>query len=945
MAVDGMGEPAGLPAGQSAPHDRAALLAAAAALRARQLDRVADTVLQAALRHFPGDLAVLEALVEAASGQGDDAALVASCNALLRAHPTHPQAIQARLDALERLGRLDEMAELLRAAADADRLDPAPLLRLATISEIHPAQALRHYATLRARHPARPEAHLGLARMLNALDRAPEADEALDQGHHRLPHHSVLAAAWARQALTLGHTTEAIRRAGVLAALAPDAPDAPQIEAEALLAQQQPEPALARLTEATRRFPTHFALAALRGQALARLGRWHEAARVGLALVQRFPHEPAAALALATALVRLGRAREAEAVLADARARCPGHAGMSAQLARLAAARGDTQAALTWWRDAGLPDQGPDSDRRAYALALAEQGEVDSALAHVRTTPSPHEPPWLRLAEAELLAAAGQGDPQGLHRSLALWHSLQPRFTLAEPAFAALTWRLATTLPPPDALAPLQALLHEPDKADPATRPALLRLLPMIAADDPVRDRLRQALAASPRPDTLARAAALAFTDPEPDTDTLAQRVIRAVRDGRPDVMALLLDHADHPARTPKLRIALRLALNRLAPDADAFAALTAPEIAALLLAARVFDTDSLAYLAALARPRFPPSQLPHLATSEEVVGCLVHRLPDPDAHRPTAPAEPAARLRVALCLHGPPPLLPPAQDPRAALALDAHEVSLFAHLWTAPAGDPPGAEAVLAALSPGLRSALRRHAAADGLDRLVQLYPDLFAVPAEPAPLTTEAARQRYRPAALVLEDQAQHAGRSPAWLRRHKVQQAHRLARQSGRDFDLVLHVAAHAVPRLDRDTPWRDRARAAAAGTIFADAPLQFRRGLLTMGDSLVAGAPAPMQLAADSFTIATYATDGRARIAGLAGPDIHRQCQPMLLHLLGVAVSAIPAPPAPVELPQVTPEQALARMWTSLKRRPAAAPDSVLMRIAVAEVTCGVPSAGR
>ncbi len=924
---------------QAHPDDPQSHLDLAHAVRQRLQDpHMADAVLDAALQHLPDHLAILQAMVEAAAAR-DDAALVAACERLLAAHPTHTPTATRLADALERLGHQDALADLLRRQSDLNPADPTPLLRLATLSEPRPLLALQHYATLRARHPDMPEPHLGLARMLNTLERGDEADDILVSARRRLPNNVAIGLAWAQQALQNASPPAAADRAAILRAEAPDLPDAPLLEADALLQAHRPEPALALLETATRRFPDHFPLAELHVQALNRLGRWHDAARGGRALVQRFGHEPSACIEFAAALVRLGRVREAEAALREARDRCPGHTWMSTQLARLAQDRGAADEALVWWRDAGLPGLGSDSDRRHYALALAQQGDPAAALALVRTTLRASERPWLRLAEAELLATSGQ-----LAQARALWSALSARFSQGDPAFAALTWRLAAGLALPDALPLLQALLAEPDRPEPDWRPAIARFLAGTDRQDPIHDRLLAALA-EPGPDTTARALAESLAGPERDADALAQRVLRAVHDARQDLVAILLENADQPARTARLRIALRLAVNRLVPTEAAFAALDPARIATLLLIARVFDTDSLDYVASLARPRFPAASLPNLTHPADTVGCLVHRMLPPE--RRILPGDPAATLRVALCLHGHAPRFPSTQDPRDALALQDHDVSLFAHLWSDTAGPVPGPLAVLATLPAGVQSALAALCDRHGLAAIVSLYPDLFALADEAPKLTSDDARERYRPSALVIENQAlpNLAEQTPSWLRRYKVRLAHGLAVQSGRSFDLVLHVAADAVPTLAQDTDWRRLARDARAGVVFADTALQFRRGsILSMGETLVAGAPADMLLAAESFTTAALVASGQARIAGLAGPDIQRHSLPVMLHLKGIQVAPWPVrPQAPRDAPllaPVAPDVALARLWACLKRRPPAEPDSLLVRTLAAEVTGGI-----
>ena len=925
-----------------APEDPQTHLDLAQALRDRLDDHpMADAVLIAARHRFPDHLGLLQAQLQAAIQTGDDEAIAVACQRLLHAHPDHAPTQTTLIDAQERLGHTEDAIALLLQQADANPDDPGPLLRLAALSETQPLQALEHYAALRAHHPQLPATHLGLARMLNALDRGDEADEILTQAHARLPDDPAIAIAWAEQALDSGDLEAAADRAARLRQAAPDIPEAVQIEAEALLQAERPEPALVLLERACQDFANNFPLAELRVQALTRLGRWHEAARTGQALFRRFPQEPTACIDLATALVRLGRSREAEALLREAREHAPGHPWMSAQIARLAADRGAIEESLAWWRDAGLPLQGPDAWRRHYAIALAATGHQADALTVARTTPSSTEPPWLRLAEAEILAA---GDTPA--QAIPLWHDLQAHFPLADPAFAALAWRLATTQDPDQTRPILQAMLAEPDSPEPAWRPAIARHLAATEPSDPIHARIAALLAAEPGPDTMARAIAESLCGPTGDIDSLARTVARAVHDGRPALIAALLENASRPERTERLRIALRLTVNRLAPSDVAFGLLPPTQVAALLLAARVFDEDSLAYLIDLARPHFPAAQPPNLPKIEDVIGCIVHRrLPD---ERPTPGTPLPGRLRIAVCLHGHPPEAAAQRDPRPALALEDHDVTVFAHLWAGPSLRPQGPAETLATLPPGLQSALQPLVAAHGITAVATLYPDLFEPAEAPPTLTVHDARTRYATPHIILEDPAlpHLADRSQAWLRRYKVQQAHEMALRTATSFDLVIHLDACAVPALRQRTDWHAIAVDARQGFLFADTGLAFRRdAVLLLGDGMVAGAMPEMQLAADSFAVGSFIEAGQGRIAGFTGPDIHRHSQPVMLHLLGVTIIDMPEwlqprSPGP-RVPRIQPGEALSRLWACIKRRDAAGPDSLLLRAAMADVTGGVP----
>ncbi len=898
----------------------------------------ADAVLLAALPRFADHLWLLDSLAVAAERRQDWAAAADWWRRLDGVHCEHARARAGLIANLTRLGRHDEVAALL-GGTDLEAAGPAPLRHMAELAAEDPAIALDRWALMRALHPREASGHLGYVRALRALGRGEECNEILEEARHVLPGNPDIAIAWATDAVLRCAWAQAVLRCEVLQALAPAALATALLYVEALIECGRPAEALALLGPARVRFADQFWLAHHEVRALNLTGRWQAALAAGRAVMSRWEDEPQACMGVAYALERLGRVLEAEAVLRAARERFPDESWIAVPLARAAAARGAMADAVAWWRAAGLPASGTAEQLRRYVGALTAIGDVEGARAALQSAADDRAGArWLLLAEAELDTAT-----RALPAALAAWGELCRDFTVADPDFAALTWSLARTVDAAAASPLLQALLDEPDQDGEDWCPVLGRALAATAAADPLCQTLRVMLETTPGPPTLAREIALSLVGRPLDPDALSERMVRAINDGRPHILALLLENTDE-GQTARLRVALRLLVNRNLAGPESLEVLQPRQVAALLMVTRVLDPESFAYVTMLARSRFLPARPPSLPAWADVVGCIVHRrLP---GERPAPEAELAQRLCVAVCLHGRALAAAPAQALRAALRLEAHDSFVFAHLWHAATAAEVAPEHVIDSLPRLLRQAVRAAIASRGLAQFNQDYPGLLEAMAQTGPDRDEIAR-RTGCVDLVMEDaDAPHlCFRPAAWRARYKVMLAHQLAMRSGRSFDLILHVDAGVAVQVPEMVDWRQVAlRARRDGVVFADQAMRFRRGsVLAMGDALVAGARAEMAVAADSFGVAEFAASGHTSIAGLVPLDIHVHSQPVLLHLMGARVEALPGvsvlqPPAHVAA--IPAGVALARLWKILKARPPRSGDVALLRAATADATGGL-----
>jgi len=682
-----------------------------------------------------------------------------------------------------------------------------------------------------------------------------------------------------------------------------------------------------------------FAAAADAVDALNQAGRWPEALAAASALFERHRNRPRACTVLADTLLALGLSEQAEAVLRDARTRFPAETSFAVRLAELAAVRRDWPECLTLWRAAGQPNVAAPAHLRAYALALASSGEATAALRLV-TQPDRKLPEQrlLLLAEAELLLRQGR-----IAEAAALYPAMAWVFTLADAAFAEVAGQLAIRADDAAAKPILAALLTEADPGGADWIPAIGRALMTIAPGDARHERIIAALKANPVADGLAAAVAAGLAENTPDSDVLAARLARGVADGRLGLLPLLLETAGSPVRAARLRIALRLAINRSFADPASFAALDAASVCALLLAARVGDADCLDYFAELARPRFARPAPGELARPEDVAGQVAHIA---GTHWPK-PVRLQRRLRVAVCVYGRMPSLQPATGIVRALRLTAHDSMVFAHVWRTTGGNtaPPGLPQVLKRLPQRLGAAFAGAAGAGGYVGLRRLYPALLqGRPLHEVVDVATVSRILHTEYVVVADDAAQAlAGRDAQWKARSSARQAHLMADAIGEGFDLYVHLPADAGALATADIDWVAMAqRAQSNNMMFAETGFEFHRAAgFTLGDRFAAGSRKVMGLAADSFALGEQAALGRRPVYGLQPAQAMARSLAMQLHLNGISAEPVPelAFGVPPDLDPISPTAALALLWQDIRARRPAPPDNALVRAAMADVTGG------
>lgn len=234
------------------------------------------------------------------------------------------------------------------------------------------------------------------------------------------------------------------------------------------------------------------------------------------------------------------------------------------------------------------------------------------------------------------------------------------------------------------------------------------------------------------------------------------------------------------------------------------------------------------------------------------------------------APRQPAARpLRVALCLSGQLRGWRHALPTWSALALDGHDVDVYVHTWRRVGmrvPDPAVVRSMARVFGPGafaeaFLQAARRH----GMAALAQAYPALLAAlqtgETVDEPVLRAALQARFggRVHIVVEDDDAPaFAGWSNQDRMHYKLWAAHRLARDRGVDYDLMLRLRPDKTLAAGPAGPdWPALvAHSRAHGTLFCEAPLGLREGLV-MGDQFAAGAPEVMDAYAAAWTLTPQA----------------------------------------------------------------------------------------
>ncbi|MBP8939589.1 MAG: hypothetical protein KBG72_13965, partial [Agrobacterium sp.] len=187
--------------------------------------------------------------------------------------------------------------------------------------------------------------------------------------------------------------------------------------------------------------------------------------------------------------------------------------------------------------------------------------------------------------------------------------------------------------------------------------------------------------------------------------------------------------------------------------------------------------------------------------------------------------------------------------------------------------------------------TAWREQAQRAGMEAMTALFPALFSALRNGGRVRPAALAEAYGTDHVVVEDETApaFAGWSNSQKMHYKLEAAHKLAADSGEDFDLVLRL------RPDKETglaafSWSDLIAAAREPAIFADISFGFHYGFPMIGDQVAIGLPDAMAVYTDTFQIAPrlQADDFYRCKDGFVG---HKSLALTLWHA-GIAVRRLP-----------------------------------------------------
>lgn len=211
-------------------------------------------------------------------------------------------------------------------------------------------------------------------------------------------------------------------------------------------------------------------------------------------------------------------------------------------------------------------------------------------------------------------------------------------------------------------------------------------------------------------------------------------------------------------------------------------------------------------------------------------------------------------RVRVALCVSGQMRGWRAALDSWRRTFLNQVDCDIYIHTW-ARIGQPPAQHfrSVLPFAGEAFTEAWRRIGTLESYDGMQARYPSLFAALANSGTVEADDLRRAYGATDVVVEDEEspRFAGFSNQDKMHYKIHAAHRLASESGRDYDLMLRIRPDLPVRLI-GFDWRDMVRASRAEPVlFAEGGMGVHYGGLLMGDQMAIAAPDVMSVYAGTW----------------------------------------------------------------------------------------------
>ena len=816
----------------------------------------ADAVIAEGRRRFPGELGVATAWADLAIRRRDWPEAAARWHIVREQFPNDMAAVTEGSRALLDAGCIDDAEAML---AEAMRRFPDNVIiarvwaEIATRREIWPEAAGR-WERVRQRFPDQVIAYAEGARALRQSGLEGEANALLDDAASRFPFDPSIRFAWAVIASSRNDWIEANRRWDVVRNQFPDE-IRPWIEGAAALSHMSNSDEADALLERGRTrhpasFEMHFnwALQAARFKSpVVAHDRWRY-------VRETFPDHAIGYTFGALALQDAGRSVDAEALIADAATRFPNSAEVMRDGAEIAARRGELAVAADRFANAAHLNPRDQSIARRLIETLdalkwhdKEHAALDNAL---RLWPRDRD---FLVRRTMLDIRAGRFDSaRALWRSIIAQPDLPSNLGPSNLGFE-LAWAIYREGPPPDiAHELLLFLLREPDTG-------ARHWLPVVAGMIHLR---------GPRPELAELTQKILADADDLPCDTATRDVLRC---------ALLHDVSDDDIRrylrdyAGKGRVALTAHLfcqNYWKAKQGAFKRFTA--VFEEYLAEKWADlswlradnaTEVLGYL------NFAAVQSDRAYT--DIVRAMRQHL-DLEAMRGQglqtiqgvaanialtasidAPAIVSASrpLRVAICVSGQLRGFVQAVPTWENLHLERHDVSIYVDVWKTIGRNWERLWNFTRA-HPELNLIL---VGPNGLPFLRDRYPRFAAAAWAPGAESDEAdaamVRGVFNTEFVRIEDDAadELRGRHPLWKMPYKIERAHRLALEEGREFDLMIRMRPdraflpgpvpdwHAIHAYSRDSR-----------ALFADVPFTFTERQTWLGDQYAVGTQAVMDV---------------------------------------------------------------------------------------------------
>jgi tetratricopeptide (TPR) repeat protein len=832
---------------------------AAAALRELGRLEEADALLLEARDRFPDEPALIFEHCRIAESGGDANEILSRWQIALDRLPDLPLGYSRVAGALRDLRRHDEADAVLSEAQAKFPDEPGMLLEFARVAEARKdwPEALRRWNLARERLPGNWQVYTGAAAAFRALKQFDDADAVLSAGLENLPTEPVLLFDYCRIAEAREEWPEAARRWSaareklpnqwaVLTGLAHAYRELGRFdEADAVLLEgQEAHPRDIEL------FIAYAVTAVVQRNLIEARDRWKTVS-------DRFPQDFRSYINRAQISTDVGDAAGAETAIAEALARFPDKREVLAAWADIASRRGDISEAERRY-EAALLTLGNDFDLTIRLFDLRMALSKSAKAADLLTEARGRWPKAPELMRREILLALDQSD---FDSALRTWQVLNAAGSEPESTRLDLAVSIFKAGPPIAVARPiLAALVQETDTGERDWLPKFADVAAFLVYADKASPQWLAARSVFSE---------IAAADCEPlvyliwktalnlplDETEMVQLFEGPLSQNRMALIAQIFSSTrtkSIPGLTDTVSRCFEQFIADLAEDTRWISYDNARQLLGYLIFATVYSVPAYRQLTDLARrylePPSPGSQV-DATTPRGALAAILAQAP-----RHAAPATIARRsrpLRIAYCISGQLRGFRQAYQTWNRLGHDRENAEIFVHTWCNIGRNWNRTWNFLQPY-PNLYAAIGSQS---GITFLRERFPILAnaALSASGASDTVDEGtiRDFYRTENVRVEDDTQgiFAGKPNVWKMYHKIEQAYRLAVDSGIQFDLFVRLRPDQNMRVAHEIDWERVAyESVAERALFVDVPFEFidGRGILKLADAFAVGGPAPMQI---------------------------------------------------------------------------------------------------